>query len=89
MKKEFPLKIRKLCWSKRLQYIDNEIWAVEIKRASAPKLSRGFYEACKDIQATHKWIVNAQEDQYPLTNEIEVIGLREFLKQITSKNEFK
>lgn len=24
MKKEFPLKIRKLCWSKRLQYIDNE-----------------------------------------------------------------
>lgn len=25
MKKEFPLKIRKLWWSKRLQYIDNEI----------------------------------------------------------------
>ena len=68
---------------------DNEIWAVEIKRASAPKLSRGFYEACKDIQATHKWIVNAQEDQYPLTNEMDVIGLREFLKQITSKNELK
>ena len=64
---------------------DNEIWAIEIKRASAPKLSRGFYEACIDVKATHKWIVNAQNDQYPLNNDIEVIGLNLFLKLISTK----
>jgi len=64
---------------------DNEIWAIEIKRAAAPKLSRGFYEACKDVKATHKWIINAQNDQYPLNNYVEVIGLSLFLKLIRAK----
>ncbi len=65
---------------------DNEIWAVEIKRASAPKLSKGFYEACNDISATHRFIVNAQLDQYPLNKDVEVLGLGKFLKMIQSKN---
>jgi predicted AAA+ superfamily ATPase len=65
---------------------DNEIWAIEIKRASAPKLSRGFYEACIDINATHKFIVNSQDDQYPFNSDVEVIGLGLFLKLIKSKN---
>ncbi len=64
---------------------DNEIWAIEIKRALSPKLKRGFYEACKDINATHKWIVNAGKDRYPLPEEVEVIGLIEFLKIIQKK----
>lgn len=67
---------------------DNETWAVEIKRSSAPKLSRGFYEACNDIQATRKFIVNAQSDQYPLNNDVEVIGLALFLKLIKLKSDF-
>lgn len=57
-----------------------EIWAIEIKRSSAPKLGRGFYVACNDIKATHKWLINSQEDRYPLPNGVEVIGLIEFLK---------
>ncbi|MEA3447291.1 MAG: ATP-binding protein [Bacteroidota bacterium] len=63
----------------------NEIWAVEIKRTSAPKLTRGFHEACKDIQATHKWVINANKERYPLPGEVEVIGLVEFLKIIQKK----
>lgn len=57
----------------------NEIWAIEIKRKSAPKPGRGFYEACKDIKATHKWLINANNDRYPLPQDVEVIGLLEFL----------
>jgi predicted AAA+ superfamily ATPase len=59
---------------------DKEIWAIEIKRNSAPKPGRGFTEACNDIQASKKWIVNASDDRYPLSNNIEVIGIMEFLK---------
>jgi predicted AAA+ superfamily ATPase len=58
---------------------NKEIWAIEVKRNSAPKPGRGFTEACVDIQATHKWIVNSSNDRYPLTNNVEVIGLLEFL----------
>ncbi len=64
---------------------DNEIWAVEIKRNLAPKLTRGFHEACKDIKATHKWLVSAKTDRYPLTGGVEVIGLSEFLKLLKDK----
>jgi uncharacterized protein len=62
-----------------LETPDNEVWAVEIKRSSAPKLGRGFYEACNDIKATRKWLVNINEDRYPLPNDVEVVGLLEFL----------
>jgi predicted AAA+ superfamily ATPase len=68
-----------------LESPEGEVWAIEIKRASAPKLGRGFYEACKDIGATHKWIVNANNDQYPLNNGIEVIGLMQFLEVLKLK----
>jgi len=57
----------------------NETWAIEIKRASAPKLGRGFYEACQDIRATKKFIVNSLNDRYPMPNGVEVMGLLEFL----------
>ncbi|MEX1191400.1 MAG: ATP-binding protein [Brumimicrobium sp.] len=64
---------------------DKEVWAIEVKRASAPKLSRGFYEACNDIQATHKWVVNSNQGRYPLPNNVEVIGLIEFIELIKEK----
>jgi len=64
---------------------DNEIWAIEIKRTTAPKLKRGFYEACEDIKATHKWVVNANNDRYPLPENVESIGLVMFLKLLQNK----
>lgn len=67
-----------------LRLPNNEIWAVEIKRTAAPKLTRGFYEACKDVKATHKWVVSASKDRYPLPHEVEVIGLLDFLRILQS-----
>ena len=69
-----------------LETPDGEVWAIEIKRNSAPKVSKGFIEACKDVKATHKWIVNAQEDTYPVSDGIEVIGFTAFIKLISDKN---
>lgn len=64
-----------------------EIWAVEIKRASAPKVGKGFFEACNDVKATKKWIVNAGKERYPIGNEVEVIGLEEFLQILSGHPE--
>lgn len=57
----------------------DEIWAVEIKRASAPKVGRGFFEACEDIKASRKFVVNALSEQYELPKNVMVIGLQGFL----------
>ena len=58
----------------------NEVWAIEVKRSSAPKVSKGFHYACDDIKATHKFVIYPGEEQYPLTNEIEVMGVVAFLQ---------
>ena len=65
---------------------DGEVWAIEIKRNSAPKVSRGYIEACNDVKATHKWIINSLEDSYPLSNGVEVIGFTDFVQLIFEKN---
>lgn len=59
-----------------------EIWAVEIKRQTAPKPGRGFFEACKDVKANRKFIVYALETQYPIGDGVEVIGLKAFIELI-------
>lgn len=58
---------------------DRETWAVEVKRSVAPKLTRGFYEACKDIQADRKFVIYGGNERYPMPNETEAIGLLDFL----------
>ena len=30
---------------------EQKTWAIEVKRSLAPKLTRGFFEACRDIRA--------------------------------------
>jgi len=58
----------------------NEVWAIEIKRSSAPKVSKGFHYACTDIKATRKFIIYPGEDNFPIAHHIEVMSLIEFLK---------
>ena len=58
----------------------NEVWAIEAKRSSAPKVSKGFHYACDDIKVTRKFVIYPGEEQYPLGDEIEVMGLIAFLQ---------
>lgn len=65
-----------------LETPQQEIWAVEVKRGSAPKPSRGFYEACTDIKPDKKYILYGGKERYPISDEVEVIGLQEFISSI-------
>lgn len=59
-----------------------QVWAIEIKRSVAPKLSRGFYNACEDIKATHKFVIYAGNDQYTMNENVEAIGIVAFLQKL-------
>ncbi|GMQ25148.1 ATP-binding protein [Algoriphagus sp. oki45] len=62
-----------------LERNNQEVWAIEVKRSSAPSLSAGFHNACEDIGATKKWVIYSGKERFPVKNETEVIGLIEFL----------
>lgn len=52
-----------------------ERWAIEIKRSSAPVLSKGFYLGCSDIKATRRMVVHAGEDTFGLGDGVEAVSL--------------
>lgn len=72
-----------------LRLPDSRIMAIEIKRSSAPKIERGFYEACKDINPTHSYVVYDGVDQFPLKEGIQAIGLAGLVKEILGFGSFQ
>ena len=59
-----------------------KLWAVEIKRSSAPKLERGFHLACADLKPARRFVVYPGADRFPRDAETEVLGLAELGKRL-------
>ena len=58
------------------------LWAVEIKRALAVTLTKGFHRARDALSPARTWVVHAGEDRYPLPGGIEVIGLAGLAREL-------
>ncbi|TQM90319.1 ATP-binding protein [Roseinatronobacter monicus] len=52
-----------------------DIWAVEIKRTTAPKVSRGFHTGAEDIKADQKLLIYAGEHDVPVAEDIRAMPL--------------
>jgi predicted AAA+ superfamily ATPase len=61
-----------------------ELWAVEIKRSSAPKLQRGFHQACEDISPKRQFVVYSGTDRFSIgkTEAIGVAALTALLRSL-------
>lgn len=57
-----------------LNFKNGETWVIEIKRASAPSVSKGFHLAAADIGATRKLLIAPVETSYPMRDGIEVMN---------------
>ncbi len=68
-----------------LELPDKKIWAIEIKRSSAPVLSRGFYQACEDIQPEKRFVIYNGEEQYPMKENITAIGLKGIMELVIAE----
>ena len=60
------------------------IWAIEIKRSTAPTVSRGFYSACEDLLAKRKIVVHAGSESFPMPSGIEALTLTDTMSAIES-----
>lgn len=59
--------------------------AVEIKRGLAPKISKGFYLGCEDVEATHRFVVYPGKDRFPLGDNVNAISLSDMMEFISQK----
>lgn len=57
-----------------LEFRSGETWIVEIKRSSAPTVSRGFYAAASDLGSVRKLLVAPVEQTYPMKDGIEAMN---------------
>jgi uncharacterized protein len=51
-------------------------YAVEAKFSSAPKPTRGFWQALKDLDVERAWVVAPVEAEYPLDERVDVVPVR-------------
>ena len=57
-------------------------WAIEIKRGLSARLGKGFHHACEDVKPERAFLVHPGEERYPVTKDVEAVGLREMVSII-------
>ena len=56
-----------------LEFRNGQTWIVEVKRSTAPTISKGFFVAAADLGAARKLLVAPVEHPYPINDGVEVM----------------
>lgn len=67
-----------------LDWPDGRVWAIEVKRSSAPKIERGLRSALNDLQPERGFVVYAGEERFRLTADVEAISLSDLCVEIAA-----
>lgn len=67
-----------------LDWPDGSVWAIEIKRTSAPKIERGLHSALEDLKPRRSFVVYAGKERFRLSEDVEAIGLPELCTELTA-----
>jgi len=70
-----------------LIFRNEHTWTIEIKRSSAPTVSRGFYQAATDLGATRKLLVAPVAQTYLLKEGIEVVDVMTAIQWVAEQNQ--
>jgi predicted AAA+ superfamily ATPase len=70
-----------------LTFRNQQTWVVEIKRSSAPTVSRGFYQAATDLDAVRKLLVAPVAQPFPLKDGIEVVDVMTAIRWVTEQED--
>lgn len=60
--------------------LGGDLWAIEIRHSSAPKVSRGFHSACEDLRPNRRCVVYAGEESFPLSADIKAMTLADIVE---------
>jgi predicted AAA+ superfamily ATPase len=67
-----------------LELPGDRLWAIDIKRGLAPKIEKGFHNACEDLKPTKALLAYSGTDRYPKAGGIEAIGIRELASELAA-----
>ena len=70
-----------------LTFRNQQTWVIEIKRSSAPTVSRGFHQAAVDLGAARKLLVAPVEQTYPMKEHIEVVDVLTAVRWVTEQEQ--
>ncbi len=59
-----------------------ELWAIEVKRSSAPALTKGFHHACDDVKPTARWLVYPGDEAFPLREGVTALPLADLMSRL-------
>lgn len=65
-----------------IDFRHGQVWVVEIKRSSAPTVSKGFHQAAVDVNAHRKILVAPVEQTYQMKNNIEVMSVQTLIAEL-------
>jgi len=65
-----------------LAWPQGTLWAVEIKRSLAPRLERGFHDACADLAPARKFVVYPGTERYRMTADVEALPLDALAREL-------
>ena len=68
-----------------LTFRNQKTWAIEVKRSSAPTVSKGFYLAAADLAATRKLLVAPVESPYPMKEGLEVVDVMSAIRLVSEQ----
>ena len=60
------------------------LWAIEIKRGLRTSPSKGFHNAREDMKPKRSFVVYSGGERYPISKEIEAIGLRDMAELLAA-----
>jgi uncharacterized protein len=70
-----------------LTFRNQQTWVIEIKRSSAPTISRGYYQAATDLGAARKLLVAPVAQTYPMKEGIEAVDLLTAIQWVAEQHQ--
>jgi uncharacterized protein len=68
-----------------LELPNRQRWAVEVKRSSAPSVSKGFHIAAQDLGVDAKFVVYSGAESYPLGNGLRAMSLLDLQQRLAGQ----
>jgi predicted AAA+ superfamily ATPase len=65
-----------------IDFRHGQVWVVEIKRSSAPTVSKGFHQAAVDVNANRKILIAPVEQSYQMKDNIEVMSVQTLIAEL-------
>jgi hypothetical protein len=62
-----------------------KLWAIEIKRSSAPAVERGFHLACADLKPAKRWVVYSGNEEFSLGSDTRAIGVGDLARALQAE----